>query len=207
MESYITLEDESVAEYIEKRSRFIARAIPCDSEAKATEILSRIKSECWDARHNVYAYVLRDGTARFSDDGEPHGTAGKPVLDCIMGSGAVDLIVVVTRYFGGVLLGTGGLVRAYSTSAKDSLENAQKVLMCLGTEMSVNCSYSELKTLEKLIGKAGGNVTDTVYEDSVTVYFNLKNEDIPTFEADLTEAFSGSKTAKKLREKYFSFKI
>lgn len=207
MENYITLECESVAEYSEKRSRFIARAIPCDSEEKALEILSKIKTECWDARHNVYAYVLKDGTTRFSDDGEPHGTAGKPVLDCITGSGAVDLIVVVTRYFGGVLLGTGGLVRAYSTSAKEALQKAQKVLMCTGTEISVNCSYSELKTLEKLIAKSEGNITDIVYEDSVTVYFTLKNEDIASFEAELTEAFSGSKTIKKLKEKYFSFKI
>ena len=192
MENYITLECESVAEYSEKRSRFIARAFPCDSEEKALEILSKIKTECWDARHNVYAYVLKDGTTRFSDDSEPHGTAGKPVLDCITGSGAVDVIVVVTRY---------------STSAKEALQNAQKVLMCMGTEVSVNCSYSELKTLEKLIVKSEGNITDTVYEDSVTVYFTLKNEDIASFEAELTEAFSGSKTIKKLTEKYFSFKI
>ncbi|MBQ8203011.1 MAG: YigZ family protein [Clostridia bacterium] len=207
MENYKTILGEGVAEYSEKRSRFIARAIPCDSEEKALEILNKIKSECWDARHNVYAYVLRDGSARFSDDGEPHGTAGKPILDCIMGSGAVDLIVVVTRYFGGVLLGTGGLVRAYSTSAKDAIDLAPKAMMCVGSEMAVDCAYSELKTLEKLIAKSGGNITDTVYTDSVRVCFTLKSEDIPAFENELTEAFSGSKRAEIIDTKYFSFEI
>ena len=207
MENYITLLGESRAEYEEKRSKFIARAFPCESEERAAEILSAIKTECWDARHNCYAYVLKDGSARFSDDGEPHGTAGKPILDCIMGSGVVDVIVVVTRYFGGVLLGTGGLVRAYSTSAKDSLQNAEKVLMCLGTEMAVNCSYSELKLLEKLIAKSGGNITNTVYTDSVRVFFSLKNEDIDEFLSQVTEVFSGRIQAETLNSKYFSFKI
>ena len=207
MENYITLLGESRAEYEEKRSKFIARAFPCESEEKAAEILSAIKTECWDARHNCYAYVLKDGSARFSDDGEPHGTAGKPILDCIMGSGVVDVIVVVTRYFGGVLLGTGGLVRAYSASAKDSLQNAPKVLMCLGTEMAVNCSYSELKLMEKLIGKFEGNITDTVYTDSVSVFFTLKNEDIEGFSLELTEVFSGKISAEELKTKYFPFKI
>ena len=207
MENYITLLGESRAEYEEKRSKFIARAFPCESEEKAAEILSAIKTECWDARHNCYAYVLKDGSARFSDDGEPHGTAGKHILDCIMGSGVVDVIVVVTRYFGGVLLGTGGLVRAYSASAKDSLQNAPKVLMCLGTEMAVNCSYSELKLMEKLIGKFEGNITDTVYTDSVSVFFTLKNEDIEGFSLELTEAFSGKISAEELKTKYFPFKI
>lgn len=207
MENYITLLGESRAEYEEKHSKFIARAFPCESEEKAAEILSAIKTECWDARHNCYAYVLKDGSARFSDDGEPHGTAGKPILDCIMGSGVVDVIVVVTRYFGGVLLGTGGLVRAYSASAKDSLQNAPKVLMCLGTEMAVNCSYSELKLMEKLIGKFEGNITDTVYTDSVSVFFTLKNEDIEGFSLELTEAFSGKISAEELKTKYFPFKI
>ncbi|MBQ6714544.1 MAG: YigZ family protein [Clostridia bacterium] len=207
MEKYITISGESVSEYEEKRSRFIARAYPCESESEASEILNRIKGECWDARHNCYAYVLKDGSARFSDDSEPHGTAGKPILDCIMGSGAVDVIVIVTRYFGGVLLGTGGLVRAYSTSAKGALENAKKVLMCLGSEMAVNCSYSELKLLEKLIEKSGGNITDTVYTDSVRVFFTLKNEDIDAFNYQLTEVFSGKIEAETLDCKYFSFNI
>ncbi len=207
MENYITLLEESRAEYEEKRSKFIARAFPCESEEEAFEILSSIKSECWDARHNCYAYVLKDGSARFSDDGEPHGTAGKPILDCIMGSGVVDVIVVVTRYFGGVLLGTGGLVRAYSASAKDALCKAEKTFMCLGTEMAVNCSYSELKLLEKLIAKSGGNITDTVYTDSVRVFFTLKNEDIDEFLSQVTEAFSGGKEVETLNSKYFSFKI
>ncbi len=207
MENYITLLEESRAEYEEKRSKFIARAFPCESEERAFEILGSIKSECWDAKHNCYAYVLKDGSARFSDDGEPHGTAGKPILDCIMGSGIVDVIVVVTRYFGGVLLGTGGLVRAYSCSAKEALGKAEKLLMCLGTEMAVNCSYSELKLLEKLITKFGGNITDKVYTDNVRVLFTLKNEDLNGFSSELTEVFSGSISAEELNSQYFPFKF
>ena len=122
MQEYTTIQGDFTAEYTEKHSRFIAVAFHCETEQQASEIIAAQKSKYWDARHNVYAYLLKDGTARFSDDGEPHGTAGMPMLEVIKGSGITNVLVVVTRYFGGILLGTGGLVRAYSTSTRDALD-------------------------------------------------------------------------------------
>ena len=122
MSDYLTLGREASDEFIEKRSRFIGYAKPVKTQDEAMDFINEIRSRHWDATHNVYAYVLRDGQSRrYSDDGEPHGTAGKPILDVINGNGITDCAIVVTRYFGGTLLGTGGLVRAYSTSSKDAV--------------------------------------------------------------------------------------
>ena len=113
--NFQTVFKQNETEYVEKRSRFIATLRHCETEAEANDFVKEMKSKYWDATHNVYAYSVEGGRmCRFSDDGEPHGTAGKPMLDCIQGSGITNIAVVVTRYFGGILLGTGGLVRAYS---------------------------------------------------------------------------------------------
>ena len=115
MDGFVTVLEETTAEYTEKRSRFIATLYPCDTEEKAAEFINKMRSEYWDARHNCFAYSVENGAVkRFSDDGEPHGTAGKPILEVIEGAGITNTVIVVTRYFGGVLLGTGGLVRAYT---------------------------------------------------------------------------------------------
>ena len=125
---YKTVKIESSDEFTEKRSRFIGYVKPVKTEAEATEFINSIRSKHWDARHNVYAYSLREGNIkRYSDDGEPSGTAGMPVLDVITKNEVYDVCVVVTRYFGGVLLGTGGLVRAYSQGSKIALEAGQVV--------------------------------------------------------------------------------
>lgn len=207
MKTYITVSGESTAEYEEKRSRFIATVYPCDSEARAAQIIGDARSKYWDARHNVYAYVLRDGSARFSDDSEPHGTAGKPVLDVINGSGAVDVMIVVTRYFGGVLLGTGGLVRAYSTSARDAMLAAERVEMCPCIDFSVVCPYSDHSRLSSLVLNSGANITDTLFTDKVELLFSIKSELADKFEADLCETFSSRLTACRLKENYCAFKI
>lgn len=207
MESYITVSGISTAEYEEKRSRFIAAVYPCDSEQRASEIIAAARSEYWDARHNVYAYVLRDKTARFSDDSEPHGTAGKPVLDVIMGSGAVDVMIVVTRYFGGVLLGTGGLVRAYSTSARDAMLAARLVEMCPCVDFSVECAYPDHQRLVSLVSNSGATITDTVFTDKVELLFSMRTADADRFEADLCETFSSRLTATRKGENYCAFEI
>ena len=124
-EEYKTVSHEASTVFIDRKSRFISHVMPVSSEAAAIEYLNKIRSEYPDARHNVYAYVIDENNIfRYSDDGEPSGTAGMPVLDTIRKSGLVDVIVVVTRYFGGVLLGTGGLVHAYGTSATEGLKAA-----------------------------------------------------------------------------------
>lgn len=207
METYITITEKSSAEYSEKRSRFIAIASPCTSEAEAQSILAALKSEYWDARHNCYAFVLRDGTARFSDDGEPHGTAGKPILDVIKGSGVTDVIITVTRYFGGVLLGTGGLVKAYSTSARDAMLAADKYRMCPSVVLSVDCPYSDHGKLMNLLENCDISLEDTLFTDKVTVIFSIKQQDADDFKKQLCETFSARLTAETVEEKYSAFKI
>ena len=144
---YKTVKDCANAEIVEKRSRFIAYVRPVDTEDGALEYLNYIKQKHRDARHNVYAYIIRENNImRYSDDGEPGGTAGMPVLDMIKKEGLCDIIIVVTRYFGGVLLGTGGLVHAYSAAAKAGITAAGIVNMVLFRKIVIECDYN-------LIGK------------------------------------------------------
>ncbi len=207
MQEYTTISGEFTAEYNEKHSRFIATAFFCDTEAKACEIIAAQKSKYWDARHNVYAYVLQNGTARFSDDGEPHGTAGMPILEVIKGSGITNVLIVVTRYFGGILLGTGGLVRAYSTSSRDALVGAQRVLMCACVEYNINCDYGNFDRLTRLINDAGGMIQNTYFTDKVAIDVMFKQIDCDAFLDKLCETFASKITANPKKEIFFPFKL
>lgn len=207
MDSYITIKATDSAELTEKKSRFIATLAPCTTEEEAAEVLASVKSKYWDARHNVYAYILRSGTVRFSDDGEPHGTAGKPVLDVLSGSGLTDVIVVVTRYFGGILLGTGGLVRAYSGTAKLVIDGAQRVEMCPCVWCKIVCDYQNHQRLITLINDKGGTVTNEEFTDNVTVSFSFKEQDIDAFEKDLCEAFSARLKNERIKNDFSAFFI
>lgn len=191
MKAYLTVFDNLQTEYVEKRSRFIATLAHCETEAEAVAFLEEMRSKYWDARHNCFAYSVDGGAlCRFSDDGEPHGTAGKPMLDVIAGSGITNIAVVVTRYFGGVLLGTGGLVRAYSKSVQDVLAAATVVKMVPGVILTVKCDYSDHGKLVNLITAAGGKITNTEFTDTVTVESCFKEEDLESFSKKLTETFS-----------------
>ena len=142
MAQYKTVLQEAQDDFVEKRSRFIGYVRPVSTEAEALAFIAEKKSKHWDASHNVYAYILRDGgVMRYSDDGEPQGTAGIPVLDVLQKSGVTDVVVVATRYFGGILLGGGGLVRAYSHTASIALQAAGIVTMreCLMLEVLCSC--------------------------------------------------------------------
>ena len=207
MQEYITVKDKSTAEYSEKHSRFIAACFFCESENRASEIIAAQKTKYWDARHNVYAYVLQNGTARFSDDGEPHGTAGMPVLEVIKGSGITNVLIVVTRYFGGILLGTGGLVRAYSTSARDALACSQKVLMCECCEYAIDCDYGNYDRLTRLISDCGGMVQNTGFTDKVTVSVMFKKVDSDNFLDKLCETFASKIPAKLENTIFFPFNL
>ncbi len=192
MESYITVEKKASAEYVEKRSRFIANVFPVSAESEATEIIARLKKEYWDARHNVYAYIIKEGNiCRYTDDGEPSGTAGVPVLDVMKKQGIVDCLVVVTRYFGGVLLGTGGLVRAYSTAAIDGLREAHVITMKPCSLCEIVCDYGDYDTLLRRIGESGGDIKDTDFTDKITVRFAMEEGLVEGFNLKLTESFSG----------------
>lgn len=197
MQGYITLECESTGEYEEKRSKFIANIKPVQTEEEASVFIKEMKTKYWDAKHNVFAFVLKDGTARFSDDGEPHSTAGKPVLDIITGRGLVNVCVVVTRYFGGVLLGTGGLVRAYSEATKTAIDNGSFIEMGLLGLFSITCDYQQYNRVTPFIENFEGQITDTVFTDNVLVKFSLIDSFKENFEKELIEAFAGRLSIKE----------
>lgn len=166
---YKTVEDYGTAEITEKRSRFIANVRPVSSEDEAIEYINTIKQKYWDARHNVYAYVLRENNImRYSDDGEPGGTAGLPILEILKKEELFDLVVVVTRYFGGILLGTGGLVHAYSKSAKAGVDDAGEVEMVLCRKIDITCDYNFIGKLQFEINEFGEAFSgEATYGESV----------------------------------------
>jgi len=202
MGDYITIDSVSIGEYTEKHSRFIATLYPCKSEGEATEILNAHKKKYFDARHNVYCYILRDNSSRFSDDGEPHGTAAKPILDVLKGSEIVDCLLVVTRYFGGILLGTGGLVRAYSTATKEALKNSRRVQMKECDCYNLKIPYSEQGKIQKLLEDVGATISDTVFAEDVTFNFVIETEKSEDFSKKLREISSA-----KLKEEFLGKKI
>lgn len=205
---YKTVLENSSDEFVEKRSRFIGYCKPVKTEQEAIDFINEKRSEHWDATHNVYAYSLREGNIkRYSDDGEPSGTAGMPVLDVIVKNEIFDVVVVVTRYFGGVLLGTGGLVRAYSHGSKIAVEAAKPVIMqnCLVCE--ARCAYNQYGKVSSLIIGVGAAVDDTVYESDVLVKFHIKPDLLGTLNKKLADATSGEVTVEQKDEQYFAVQI
>lgn len=187
MQDYRTIRGESQAELVEKHSRFIASAAFVESEEEALDFLARIRAANRTANHNVYAYVLREGNRlRYSDDGEPAKTAGLPVLEAIQHAGLVDCIVVVTRYFGGILLGTGGLVRAYTASASAVLENAQVVTVRSCVRLEVKVDYPLYERAMILLQEAGAHINEPEFAEAVTLTAILPEGD----EAPLIPAFA-----------------
>lgn len=203
MSDYLTLKKESSDEFIEKRSRFIGYAKPVTTQDEAMDFINKIRSKHWDATHNVYAYVLREGQSRrYSDDGEPSGTAGVPVLDVLLKENITDCVVVATRYFGGVMLGAGGLVRAYSHTSKIAVDAAGIIKMSVCSVMSVSCDYNFYGRLTSLIPEFGGITEDTEFGENVTVRFYLPKANEPLFEAKLVDSSLGKFSAVKICEKY-----
>lgn len=183
---------EAVGEFTEKRSRFIATVKPVQTEEAAVAFIDELKKKYWDARHNVYAYVIEeDGIQRYSDDGEPAGTAGLPVLDCLKKEGLSNVVVVVTRYFGGILLGTGGLVHAYSKTTKLGIEAALPTDMLLCREMLVNCDYTLLGRVQSEICERGFLCGDTVYTDTVKISAFVPVSETDDFIKSITDKTNG----------------
>jgi uncharacterized YigZ family protein len=163
MEGYFSPAGAGGAEFTEKRSRFIGRVVPVDSEDAAREEIARVKAERHDARHNCSCYIVRGGPERYSDDGEPQGTAGQPMLEVLRHGGIQNACCIVTRYFGGILLGPGGLSRAYTAAATLALANAGLVEFCLRDCMEIICAYSFLERAKKSIAGFGGIVERIEY--------------------------------------------
>lgn len=205
MNDYLTLSRDSAEEYIVNKSRFIGYAMPVSTAQEAVDFINEIRARHRDATHNVYAYAVRSPEySRYSDDGEPQGTAGMPVLDVICKNGLTDCCVVVTRYFGGILLGAGGLVRAYSHSASIAVQAAGIVKMSLCAVLRVSCDYGFYGRLSSLVPESGGTVEDTDFGAEVTMTFRLPAEKEEAFRRELTELSFGKVFADKIAEKYDS---
>ena len=204
MSDYKTIRTFASAQLIEKRSRFIGYAKPVTTQDEAIAFINEIKSKHWDATHNVYAYVIRDeGVSRYSDDNEPQGTAGIPTLDAIRKRGVTDCVIVVTRYFGGTLLGAGGLVRAYGAAAKAAIDAAGERDMTLCSVCRLACSYTLYGKLPALIAKYGGSVDSSDFTDEVQLGFHLPVGSLAAFNKALSEESSGSLQASETEKQFF----
>lgn len=200
---YKTVAKESETLIIEKKSKFYSHVKPVSSEEEALSYLSQIRAQYPDATHNVYAYVIDENNIfRYSDDGEPGGTAGMPVLDTIRNLGLVDVIVVVTRYFGGTLLGTGGLVRAYSSSAKEGISESGIITRTMCDIISVRTQYELVGKLQYFFANEGYAVEDTVYENDVTFFVASPKSDTDSLIKKITEATNGRCYIKTETQKY-----
>ena len=200
---YTTLEHEGEAEFTEKRSVFIGHAKRVESEEEAQAYVKSQKSAYADARHNVWAYLMKgEIVARYSDDGEPQGTAGKPILDVLQRSGVDDVCVVVTRYFGGTLLGTGGLVHAYSQGAKIALEAAGVARFESYTVFETVCSYSDHQKIAFELEKLDAIIDLTDYSDCVRVIFAVKTGSADIIERKITEISAAKSFAKRICERF-----
>lgn len=203
MQEYKTVEKEASDFFIEKKSKFIGYAKPVKTQEDALEFISKIKSKHWDATHNVYAYVLRENNIqRYSDDGEPSGTAGVPVLDVMLKESLVDVCVVATRYFGGTLLGAGGLVRAYSHTSKIALEAAGIITMAQCSIMSAEVDYSFYDRLNILLSDFSAVILNTSFSDKVCVEFSVKENIVDSLNAKLIDVSNGKYISKFLRSEF-----
>lgn len=202
MEQFLVPAGEGTSEYMEKKSRFLGLITPVTTEAEARARLEAVKKREYDARHNCWAYILHSGQKRYSDDGEPQGTAGQPMLNVFQREGVENVVCVVTRYFGGVLLGAGGLTRAYARSAKDALDAAGKARMRLWSAVTVDCPYPMLERLKLLAAAHGGTVEGTDFGAAVSVRILLPQENAAGFDAALTELSAGTMTARRESERF-----
>ena len=190
---YLTLARPGQGEYEEKKSRFLGKAVHIESEEEAAAFIAGIRKQYYDARHNCYAWVLGEGSERkkSSDDGEPSGTAGQPILRVIEGSGCTNVLVIVTRYFGGTLLGTGGLVRAYTQAARAALDDAQKARMCLCRKLAATVEYGALDRLLYALRRDGIEPQETEYGAKVTLHLIIEEKQGDTVENMITALTSG----------------
>lgn len=189
----------------EKKSRFIANAASVATEDEALAFIEKMKKKYWDARHNCYAYVLGEKAqlVRFSDDGEPSGTAGKPILEVLLGMEVRNLVVVVTRYFGGTLLGTGGLVRAYTQAAQAGMEACRIGTMIYGTALKMVTDYNGIGKIQYIMGLRKIMIEDAEYTDVVTLRVKVPYEACEGLIKEVTEATAGKAQIEKEENLYY----
>ena len=206
-EAYVTVEKLGEAVYTEKKSKFIAHTKPVQNEQEALGFLQEMRSRYSDATHNVYAYIIDDNNiSRYSDDGEPSGTSGMPVLDTLRKEGVVDVITVVTRYFGGTLLGTGGLVRAYTAAAAAALDSAGKITRVLCNRFLVNVEYTLSGKLQHFLSTNGYIIEKIEYTDFVEFSVLVKRAEKDKFLKELAEASCGKAKINEGKEEYIDIR-
>lgn len=190
-DAYRTIGGRGESLYEDRRSEFLGCAVPVSAEDEAAELIKSIKKQHPAARHNVWAYALRSGAERYSDDGEPQGSAGIPVLEVLRKSGVCDVAVVVTRYFGGILLGTGGLLRAYSAAAKQAVDDAGIVRMIPLALVRIVCTYPDHRRITSELTKLGASVVATDFGAEVTLSVSVKSENAEALGSRITEMTAG----------------
>ena len=191
MEEYLVPSGEGIDEHTEKRSRFIGHIFPADTEEEAVAAIKETREAMWDARHHVYAYIIRGGAMRYSDDGEPQGTGGLPVLDVLRRQELNNVCCVVTRYFGGILLGTGGLVRAYSKAANLAVDAAGISIMRLWQRFEIPCPYPLFERVKLEIEAHDGQTVSTDYGAQVDMTVRIPQGKADAFKARLIDLSSG----------------
>lgn len=200
---------QGLGEYEEKKSRFIANVAPVSTEGEATAFIEAMRKKYYDARHNCPAFIIGRNSelTRCSDDGEPSGTAGKPILEVLMGAGVTNVAVVVTRYFGGTLLGTGGLVRAYTQATQAGLADAGIAAMRYGTQMTIGIDYGDVGKIQYLLGNEQIEILDSRYAQNVEFDIRFPRERLKELTKKLTEATSARARLDITGEGYYMDKI
>lgn len=204
MNTYITVKNPGTAEITEKKSRFIATMKHIESEAEAAEFITAVKKEHYNARHNVYAFLLSNGFKKYSDDGEPTRTGGFPVLEMLENEGITDCVCVVTRYFGGTLLGTGGLIRAYTNAAKDCLSVCGILKKTMCDRVVISCDYTYLSKVEHILKNGPYVVEDISYAATASVSVICEKAVTDNLFAELFDTFGVAVTAEKKEEIYYT---
>ena len=207
MEEYLVPTDYGEDEFYEKKSRFIGRLWPVETEEAALEKIQEMKKQHYDATHNCWAYIIKDGAVRFSDDGEPGGTAGMPMLQVLQREGLYNCVCVVTRYFGGVLLGAGGLVRAYTKGAKIAVDAAGKSMKRVWTVLYVPCPYTYYERMKLEVEAFGGVIRKTDFGSEVELEILVAQPKVQAFLDKLTDMTAGTVDALELGQEYRAFPV
>ena len=194
-------------EFIEKKSRFIGRVWPVDTEEEALAKIQEMKKQHYDATHNCWAYVIKDGPMRFSDDGEPGGTAGNPMMQVLQRENIYNVVCVVTRYFGGILLGAGGLVRAYTKGAKIAVEAAGRSMKRVWTVLYVPCPYTFYERVKLEVEAFGGILRNTEFGAEVELEILLSQAQTQPFLERLTDMTAGTVEAMEIGQEYRAFPV
>ncbi len=207
MDEYLVPTQFGMDEFTEKKSRFIGRIFPAETEEEALEKIQEMKKQHYDATHNCWAYIIKDGAVRFSDDGEPGGTAGMPMLQVLQREGLYNVVCVVTRYFGGVLLGAGGLVRAYTKGAKIAVDAAGKSMKRVWTALYLPCPYSYYERVKLEIAAFGGIIRNTEFSSEVELEILLAENSTEPFLQRLTDMSAATVQAIETGKEYRAFPV